>query len=360
MSSDVRSLLHAAAMVPSIDANVAAAWRRGRRMRAQRVAVTGLAVVSIVAIAAIAAAGVRSNRDATPPAGTVTTTTALTCATPSTATNDAPAWTPYAHPPLGVPHMLSPDGKVFAVVFGDPLAAPPRTDKSNKILWIVRQQDVPKPLQITATLPGSKARPVRKSTSAGDGSYPTIVDVPVPGCWKFDLAWNGHRSTVHLRYESPGATTTSASVPGTTVTTVASTECDSAFLTVTLGQPSGAAGHVGFELEFRNHSQVTCTMTGYPGVSFLDGSGAQIGSPTNRNKIPYTPVTLQPGATAYALLVVTNPDVVNCPSTVPSKIRIFPPNETTPILIASLGGLRVCAAQTVPGYVNPVVDHSSN
>ena len=298
MSNDVRSLL-ARRRDGALDRRER---RRGlaprRRMRAQRFAVTGLAVVTLVAIASAAAAGVRSNRDATPPAGPVTTT-ALTCAAPSTATNDAPSWTASANPPLGVPHMLSPDGNVFAVVFGDPLAAPPRTDKKNKILWIVRQPRDGKPLEITATLPGSDERAVHVSQPANSGPgeiYPSIVDVPVPGCWRFDLKWNGHHSTINLRYESPdapAATTTSTAND----TSGASTECDSAFLTVTLGQPSGAAGHVGFELAFRNHSEVTCTMTGYPGVSFLDASGAQIGSPTDRNPIPYTPVTLAPGRT---------------------------------------------------------------
>jgi hypothetical protein len=319
--------------------------------------VTGLAVVSIVVIGAIAAAGVRSNRDATPPAGpTVTTTAALTCAAPSTVTSDAPAWTAYAHPPLGVPHMLSPDGEAFAVVFGDPLAAPPRASKSNKILWIVHELDVAKPLQITATLPGSKQRAVHKSAGSGNGSYPSIIDVPAPGCWRFDLRWNGHHATINLEYHTPEAPTTTSS----TSTTIASTECKSTVLTVTHGAPSGAAGHVGFDLAFRNDSQKPCTLTGFPGVSFIDAAGKQIGEPVDRNSVAYLPVILEPGETGYALVVVTNPDVANCTSAVPAKIRVLPPNETRPVLIASLDGLRVCAAQTVPGYVNPVTDHSTN
>ena len=151
------------------------------------------------------------------------------------------------------------------------------------------------------------------------------------------------------------STTTTSTPP-----TVESTECKSAALTVTHGASSGAAGHVGFDLGFRNNSQKTCTLTGFPGVSFVDTSGKQIGEPVSRNTVSYLPVILKPGETGYALVVVTNPDVANCPSAVPSKIRIYPPNETRPVLIASLDGLRVCSAQTVPGYVNPVTDQSTN
>jgi hypothetical protein len=359
MSNDVRGLLHRAAMVPAKDANVPAAWRRGRRMRAQRVAVSGFAVTLLVALGAIALLnGLPNNDKAQPPAASVTT---LPVCDTLNSRAPVPAWAESAHPPAALPRALSADGNVLVVNFADPLVAGDPTDRQNKILWIVRLPRGGQPLEITATLPGSDERAVHVSVPANSSPgeiYPSVVNVPAPGCWHFALTWNGHHSSANVGYAA-----VDTAVPTTTTTTNparTSTECRTESLTVTLGAPTGAAGHVGFELEFRNHSAATCTMTGFPGVSFLDGSGNQVGDPADRNPVSYQTITLAPGQTGYALVVVTNPDVVNCPNTVPSLIRIYPPNETTPVRIASVSGLRVCVSKTVPGYVDPVVDHSSN
>src|SRR4051812_2026935 len=155
MSNEVRGLLHAAATKPTSDADVAGAWRRGRRMRAQRLVVSGLAVVAIVAIAALGAIAVMpDDRDAVPPAETVPTEPVV-CNALSTQP-DIPSWVDSANPPNGVPHLVSPDGNVVAVVFARPLQAGTRTDgTSNKILWIMRQPRNGQPLRLTATLPES-------------------------------------------------------------------------------------------------------------------------------------------------------------------------------------------------------------
>jgi len=47
-------------------------------------------------------------------------------------------------------------------------------------------------------------RPFFSSQPANSGPgeiYPSIVDVPQPGCWRFDLSWSGHRATVYLEYQ---------------------------------------------------------------------------------------------------------------------------------------------------------------
>jgi hypothetical protein len=31
--------------------------------------------------------------------------------------------------------------------------------------------------------------------------YPTIVDVPEPGCWHLDLVWAGHQTSIELEYQ---------------------------------------------------------------------------------------------------------------------------------------------------------------
>jgi Protein of unknown function (DUF4232) len=353
MSNDVRRLLHDAATTPSADADVAGAWRRGRRLTARRRAAGALAIAAVVGLGSVAVANVVPNRHHTSPAAPVTTV-GLECYAVSTATDDVPSWAESAHPPASVPHVLSPDGNVVAFLFGDPLAAGSPTGKQNKILWIVRQPRQGRPLQLTITLPQSDVSPllaVLPANSSPGEIYPSTVNVPVPGCWHFALAWNGHHSAINLGYGSvvpkePTVTTT------TTKVSVATTICRTANLTLTLGPPIGSAGHMNYEIAFRNHSGATCVMSGYPGVSFLDASGTQTGVPAQRNPIPHTPVTLAPGATAYAHLAVNDLGMPPC-SAPARRIRVYPPNETTPALI-TVAAMAMCGSSTI----DPVLDHS--
>jgi Protein of unknown function (DUF4232) len=48
---------------------------------------------------------------------------------------------------------------------------------------------------------------------------------------------------------------------------------------VAVGQGNGALGTIYYPLELTNMSGHTCLLFGYPGVSAVDGSGRQLGSP---------------------------------------------------------------------------------
>jgi hypothetical protein len=120
-----------------------------------------------------------------------------------TAHGDLPSWSASARPPSGVRTAVAEEGDALAVVFGDPLRAGERHDGvNNKVLWVVREARDGKPLHITATLPGTPPVEHTEPADSGPGEiYPSIVDVPVPGCWTMALDWNGHHATVALRYE---------------------------------------------------------------------------------------------------------------------------------------------------------------
>ena len=367
MSNDLRGTLRGAATVPSTDADVAGAWRSGRRMRVQRRVLGGVAIVAVVALGAVGIAHLLpSGNDTTPVAPA--TTVAGTCAAPSTA-DDLPSWADSANPPSAIPHLVSPDGNVAAVLFGDPLAVGPK-DKQNKILWIVRQTRDGQPLKIAATLPGSDAPTVHLTFLANSGPgeiYPSAVNVSKPGCWHFALAWNGHRSAINLLYGSvvaavPATTTSSPTKSSSSPTTASAgaspTTCHTANLGIALSGPIGSAGHFNYEIQFMNNGTSACVMNGFPGVSFLDSSGHQIGAPAGRNPISHAAVTLAPGATAYAHLSVTDPSVLNgCAATPVAKIRVFPPNETAQALVGG-GGIAVCAQSTPSTEIDPVLGHS--
>jgi hypothetical protein len=360
MSNDVRNVLHDAASRPSTAADVAGAWRRGRRLRIQRRVVSGVALVAVVGLGSLAIGALTPKRAGEVPSGNIPPPAPpWACATPRPGV-PVPSWARDAVGTAGpIPKLASPDGNVFVVVFGAPLRAGTPTDPSNKILWIVRQARDGQPLEITATLPGSSTPAVHVSEPAGSSPgeiYPSIVDVSRQGCWHFALAWNGHRSAINLAYGPKPApqTTTSTTSPTspTTVPRAGMARCATAQLTVTIGAPNGTAGHINFEIAFRNDAASPCVLNGFPGVSFLDAAGHQTGDPAARNRLTPTPVTIAPGASAYAHLAkndLGNPPCAAAPAT---ALRVYPPNERAYVDIP-LGAGRVCGTS----YIDPVLDH---
>jgi hypothetical protein len=106
--------------------------------------------------------------------------------------------------PAGVPYVLSTEGNLVGVLFGAPLAAGTRSDgRTNKVLWIVREPRGGSPLRLTGRPTTGDAPTVtleRAPDSYPGEIYPSMVDVPVPGCWRFTASWNGHTATVDLAY----------------------------------------------------------------------------------------------------------------------------------------------------------------
>src|SRR5438132_4574361 len=89
-------------------------------------------------------------------------------------------------------------------IFGYPLRTGHPTDRANKVLWVVRFPRNGSPLNISGQLSGANAPAVHVTQLADSGPgeiYPSIVDVPQPGCWRFDLTWSTHQATVYLEYQ---------------------------------------------------------------------------------------------------------------------------------------------------------------
>ena len=92
---------------------------------------------------------------------------------------------------------------MIGFLFADPLTAPPgRTAYNNKILWIVRLPREGSPLILDGSSLSStnKVHLEQPANSRPGEIYPSIVDVPDPGCWHFTLAWAGHTDNVDLLY----------------------------------------------------------------------------------------------------------------------------------------------------------------
>ena len=118
-----------------------------------------------------------------------------------------------------------------------------------------------------------------------------------------------------------------------TSTTTSTTGCLTKNLSFSIGSSDGAAGSVYEPLRFTNKGSATCTLYGYPGVSFVTaGSGAQIGSDASRNpQHSAATVSLAPGATAESIVQVVdhmNYSPSQCKASDVSGFRVYPPGET--------------------------------
>jgi hypothetical protein len=119
-------------------------------------------------------------------------------------------------------------------------------------------------------------------------------------------------------------------------------KCLASQLTVTLGAGSGSgAGHAYPDLVLTNKGTTTCTVKGYPGVSFVgNGNGTQLGAAATRQAagVPITTLTLAPGAAAHAQLSITmagNYDAATCNPKTADGLRVYPPDETHSVFVAT-------------------------
>ena len=155
-------------------------------------------------------------------------------------------------------------------------------------------------------------------------------------------------STTHATTPS-SSTTTSSTAPTTTA-------CRTSSLAVSLGSPNGSAGATHYGLTFRNTGSATCTLYGYPGVSFVDSGGHQIGEPAQRQGSSPTTVTVAAGASAFASIAVTDPGIPPCSgSTAAAQVRVYPPGETQAALVTAPSGLLVCSSPNTSAYLSSTV-----
>jgi hypothetical protein len=125
--------------------------------------------------------------------------------------------------------------------------------------------------------------------------------------------------------------------------------CRTSALAASIGPGNGAAGSTYYPIEFTNTSSATCTLYGYPGVSFVTASGAQLGAAATEDPTyPRQLVTLTPGTVAHAELRVT--DALNYPSpacqvVTAHRLRVFPPGQTNPLSLTL--DARACAITSV-------------
>jgi len=158
---------------------------------------------------------------------------------------------------------------------------------------------------------------------------------------------------------TPTATTTktvttapsSAPAPTSSSTSVASSPspsggagggsamCATSSLTGSIAAGSGgAAGSTYVHLVLRNTGSATCTLQGWPGVSFVgDTDGTQIGNAASEDRsAPHPTVTLAAGQEAVAPLRITNAENYpsgKCDPTSPDGLRVYPPGSKQSLFV---------------------------
>jgi hypothetical protein len=117
-----------------------------------------------------------------------------------------PAWLDVAgegNNPDFLPYVISNPPNAAGFLFGDPLTAGSPTTRANKILWVVGLPRDGAVLVVTGHPMGVSSPTIRASFPADSSPgeiYPSIIDVPTPGCWRLDLSWAGHTAAVELQF----------------------------------------------------------------------------------------------------------------------------------------------------------------
>ncbi len=119
----------------------------------------------------------------------------------------------------------------------------------------------------------------------------------------------------------------------------ASGRCESPELAGSLLPEEGGAGAGHYEvwIVLKNEAPEACTLQGWPGVSFVgDGDGEQIGAAAEFDRSsPHETVTLEPGASARALVRVSQAANYGdeCGETPADGLRVYPPGEKRSLFV---------------------------
>jgi hypothetical protein len=186
------------------------------------------------------------------------------------------------------------------------------------------------------------------SSSGGAATQPTGVAVSTP-------------PATHSHSPTPTPTQTASATPTPTPTasvthSASAGPCSSSNLKLSLGIGQGTAGTSYQVLVLTNTGASACTLFGYPGVSFVDSSGAIIGQPASRDKGTEHTITLAAGGAANALS--RQPDAGNfppaaCKMTTADRVRVYPPGQT--VALFAHDAVQVCSTDKGRTGIGPML-----
>lgn len=125
-------------------------------------------------------------------------------------------------------------------------------------------------------------------------------------------------------------------------------QCSAGQLRASLQDISGTAGGTASNLTLTNVSSHACSVRGFPGVSYRDAAGQQVGAAARRVGGARGILALAPGASAKAGLMEADPlnyPSATCHLTRVNGLRVYPPNQTGFVFIHRPG--RACANRSL-------------
>ncbi|MBZ6088116.1 DUF4232 domain-containing protein [Streptomyces olivaceus] len=114
--------------------------------------------------------------------------------------------------------------------------------------------------------------------------------------------------------------------------------CHTSELRAAVGRLDPGAGQRNFPLVLTNTSERTCTVYGYPGAAFVDASGKQLGPDPERAPGSPETLTLTPGASAWAGLSFSSPEISGARTATPAALLVTPPDERASLKVEWTAG----------------------
>lgn len=193
---------------------------------------------------------------------------------------------------------------------------------------------------------GSTTGPTPTSTSTSSGAVTTGPTSASGAPSASGSAGSGSSSGAGSSQSPSGSSSGSTSAAGTA-------RCATSALAVGEEPGSGgAAGSTVFHITLKNTGSTTCTLQGWPGVSFVGGgTGKQIGAAATLDRsAPHPTVTLKPGQVAVAPLKVGqagNYSTADCSPVTPDGFRVYPPGSRTSLFLKD-SGHQACRSADAP------------
>ena len=153
---------------------------------------------------------------------------------------------------------------------------------------------------------------------------------------------------------APSAAAPTPSTSSKAPAALVSTSCGTADLAVTLASAGGGAGSRFATLTFTNRGSIPCTLSGFPGVSYIAGPDQhQVGAPAVRAAgAARGSLRLVAGGRVTAAVRMGNPHVYpesQCRPVAVNGLRVFPPGQTVAAVVRLPAGTDACSATLLAG-----------
>jgi hypothetical protein len=182
------------------------------------------------------------------------------------------------------------------------------------------------------------------SLLAACGGKNSSAAIPTPSVSASPSSTEPSSAPTSASTTEPTAAPSTAAPTASRTTVVGTADCQSRHLALQAGQSQGAAGSTIATFILRNAGTTPCGLFGFPGVSFLNSSGARLGAAGTRQGTAAARFIVQPGQVASFQVQIP---VAGCAPNSPQSttIRVYPPNQKA--ALEAPAAFPICSAPSV-------------